>query len=109
MSEIEVVKKIESLGLQIYPNVTPQDIDFPVVTYFVVNERKKQDLTASIWANVKMFQVDIWSTSYKEVKELKEQIINKLLELEITDITIQDLYESDTKLYRELIQFQIKE
>jgi len=109
MSEIEVVDKIKSLGLQVYPNVAPQDVDFPVVTYFVVSERKKQDLTASIWANVKRFQVDIWSKSYKEVKELKEQIINRLLELKITDINIQDLYESDTKLYRELIQFYIKE
>ncbi len=109
MSETKVYQKLKTLGVDVYPFVAPQSCSYPVITYFVVSERKKQLLNAATYGEVKRFQVDVWSNSYKEAKELKEEIVSLLVELEAEDINIQDLYEDDTKLFRELIQFYIKE
>ena len=109
MTEARIYQALSSLGVDVYPMVAPQDATLPCITYLVVSERKKQVLDASIWAQSKRFQVDIWSESYKEAKELKEQAIGKLVELEAVDITARDLFEDDTKIYREIIEFYIKE
>ena len=109
MSEIAVYNAIKSLGVAVYPHIAPQDATLPCITYFVVIERKKQVNDASIYGEVKRFQVDVWSESYKEAKELKEQVVGKMVDLDATGISVRDLFEEDSKVYRQIIEFYIME
>lgn len=109
MTETKVYQALSALGIDVYPISAPRDASYPFATYFVVSERKKQDIGAGIYAQVQRYQLDIWAKSYAQAKEIKEQAIEKLVELDATQISAQDLFEKEIEVYRELIQFYIKE
>jgi len=91
-----------------YPLKLPQGTDYPAITYIVVADIQDQALYGNIYEKITRFQVDIWTKSYSEGKSLKELVINKIIELRGGDISSQDLYEDDTLLYRQLIDFTIR-
>lgn len=107
--EVRLVNKLQELGVPVYPIHAPMDTPMPCVTYQVVSERKKQVLDASIYALSVRFQVDVWSESYKEAKELSSRVITALVSLNATDILVREQYEPDTKTYRQIIDFYLKE
>lgn len=107
--ELSLVGKLRELGIPFYPLHAPLDTPMPCVTYHVVSERKKQILNASIYALAVRFQVDVWSRSYKEAKEIAEAIVDKIVALNATDIFLREQYEHDTKTYRQMIDFYLKE
>ena len=109
MMESKLFAALSELGVSVYPLFAPIDARLPCITYYVVLEHKKQVIDASIYAQVQRFEVDIWSESYKEAKELKEGIVDKIISLGATDITTRDMLEKETKVYRQIIEFYIKE
>jgi hypothetical protein len=108
MIEAAVYSKLSELGYQVYPIKLPQNASYPAITYMVIADNGEQNLTtADIYARNVRVQVDIWAKSYKDVKTIKAQVWAKLVELKASNLTAIDGFESDTELYREIIDFKI--
>ena len=110
MLEASVYSQLTKLDVPVYPVKIKQNTQFPCVTYMVVAE---VDRTAENKSEVAFksyrFQVDIFAKSYKEAKELKDKAIELILELGASDINVVDMYEDEEMLFREMIDFTIKE
>ena len=107
--EADVYKKLTYLSVPVYPVKIKQESDFPCIVYTVVSEVDKVAENAGevAYKNYR-FQVDVFSKSYKEAKELKDKVIEAVTELGATDISVVDMWEEEVFLYRELIDFTIK-
>jgi hypothetical protein len=108
MIETIVYDKLNELNYPIYPIKLPQNASYPAITYIVVADNGQQDITQnSVYARDVRVQVDVWAKSYKEVKTIKAQVWAKLVELKANNLMAVDGFESDTELYREIIDFKI--
>ena len=106
--EVDVYNKLTSLNIPVYPVKIKQNTTFPCAVYFVVAEVSKDadNKNEIVYKSYRM-QVDIYSKSYKEAKNLKDKAIDLLLELNATEISAVDMYEDEEMLYREMIDFKI--
>lgn len=117
MIESDLVSHLKSdvtlntlIGGRIYPLVAPQNVIKPYITYQVISDNNKQCLRGGIYKNSVRCQIDCWSTKYSEVKAIKQAVINRLVGFKSSsDINPMDGYESETLLYRQIIDFTIKE
>jgi hypothetical protein len=108
--EASVYSQLTNLGIPVYPVKIKENSKFPCITYMVVAEvDKTTENKSEIAFKSHRFQVDIFARSYKEAKELKDKAIELLLELGARDISVVDGYEDEEVLFREIIDFTIKE
>lgn len=97
------------VGTRIYPKVAPQNAQTPYIVYHVINDNSNQCLGGSIYQNDVRFQIDCWSLKYSEVKQIREAVKSSLIGFKSSNnINCMDDYESETKLYREIIDFKLK-
>ena len=109
MIEASVYSQLTKLNIPVYPVKIKQGSDFPCATYTVVAEVDKiAENRSEVAYKIYRFQLDIFTKSYKEAKELKDKAIELLLGLGASDISVVDMYEDEEMLYRELIDFTIK-
>ena len=92
-----------------YPAVMPQDVVVPAIRYLVVYDGTEQCLAGDVSGRTVRVQVDVFARSYREVKNLKQDVVTAAISLEATGINARDLYEKETGLHRQLIDFTIKE
>jgi len=109
MIEKDLVTSLKTITEYVYPLTMPQDVVFPAMTYQVIYDGTEQSVKGDVCGRDARFQVDIYSKSYSEAKSLKEQVVNKIVDLKGGYISAQDLYDQDTELFRQLIDFKIKE
>ena len=91
-----------------YPVVFPQKVMFPAIVYQVVNASVNQATNGNKTSRDVRFQVDIYAKKYSEAKAISEQVVNEVIVLKGGSISVQDLYDSEEKLHRQLIDFKIK-
>jgi len=91
-----------------YPLILQQGVEYPALTYIVITDIPQQVLYGNIFERDVRIQVDVWTKSYSEGKNLKDLVIDKIIELKGGNISSQDIYEDDTLLYRQLIDFTIR-
>ncbi len=97
------------VGRRIYPMLAPQNVINPYMTYQVVSDDSNQCMGGEVYQNDTRFQIDCWSTKYSEVKAIKEAVENALIGFKSSNsISNMDDYESETQLYRQLIDFRLK-
>ena len=108
MIEKDLVASLKTICPRVYPITMPQDVVFPAMTYQVIYDGANQATNGNFMSRDVRFQVDIYSKSYGEAKGLKEQVVSKIIELKGGSISAQDLFDNETKLYRQLIDFKIK-
>lgn len=99
---------IVSVQDRVYPITAPRDCNPPYVTYQVIREGMGQCMNAEIYDRRVLFQVDIWSKDYDKAKSIKDEVFAKIVALKGADLSARDLYEPETKLHRQLIEFNIK-
>jgi len=109
MIEKDLVASIKTICTRVYPLFMPQNVVFPAVTYQVIYDGTEQGVGGCVWGRDVRIQVDIYSKSYSEAKSLKQQAVNHIIDLKGGNISAQDLYDDDMQLYRQLIDFTIKE
>lgn len=107
MIEVKVYSQLTKLNIPVYPIKIKQGSEFPCITYQVVSINKENDINAGIYGSRYRIQVDIWGRSYKEVKELSLNVVEVLNEIGAKSFSLQDLYENETELYREMIEFNL--
>ena len=92
-----------------YPAVMPQDVVMPSMRYLVVYDSTDQCLAGDVSGRTVRVQVDVFARTYGEAKSLKQDVVTAVMSLGATGINAQDLYEKETQLHRQLINFIIKE
>lgn len=109
MIEKDLYQALKNVTANVYPMFLPQDAVYPAITYQVIYDGANQAFNSGNYMsrNVR-FQVDVFSKSYSEAKSLKEQVINEAIGLKAGSISSQDIYENRVKLYRQLLDFNIK-
>ena len=116
MIEIDLVAHLKSdvaltnlIGARIYPLVAPQNVVKPYITYQVINGNNNQCFSGGIYQKDIRFQIDCWSLKYSEVKAISEAVVKRLEGFKSSNnINVIDGYESETLLYRQLIDFKLK-
>lgn len=97
------------VSTRIYPLVAPQNVVKPYITYQVINGNNKQCVSGGIFQTDTRFQIDCWSLKYSEVKAIQQAVINSLVGFKNSNsLNTMDDYESETLLYRQIIDFKLK-
>jgi hypothetical protein len=99
---------------RVYPVELPQKPTYPAVTYFRVASNPQVSLEKYEGLNNPLFQMDIWSTSYLQTKEIKENMVtvmdntSRFQSRYSNDV---DFFESEAntkkKLYRLAVDFSV--
>lgn len=98
------------VGTRIYPKVAPQNVARPYIVYHVISDVSNQCLGGGVYQNQVRVQIDCWSEKYSEVKSMKQAVKDSLIGFKSSsEIYSMDDYEPETKLFRELIDFKIKD
>jgi len=108
MIETDLLTALKTVCSQVYPIFMPESTAFPSITYQVVYDGANQATNGNLSSRDVRFQVDIYSKGYGEAKSLKDLVVNEVIGLKGGDISSQDLYEDEQKLFRQLIDFKIK-
>jgi hypothetical protein len=108
MIEIDLYNALNSICERTYPLIFPDNVIFPAMSYQVIFDGANQATNGNYMSRDVRFQVDIYSKSYAEAKDLKGQVVASIIFLGAGDISAQDLYDDETELYRQLIDFNIK-
>ncbi len=105
-NDIDLKKLIDT---RIYPMNLKQDCLFPALRFFIIYEDTKQDLQGDIYTNTLHFQIDIFSRTYLEARELKELLKSAVYNFKFQsfEFNSKDMYENDTKLFRIVCSFFI--
>lgn len=83
---------------RIYPLVIPQDCLYPAIVYFKVSEIPAHAMGIDGTVLTARFQISVFASSYKSMKEVSVQVIAALSRYR--DAVIQDiLFENQTDLY----------
>lgn len=95
---------------RVYPIVAPQNVVKPYITYRVVSGLKLQCMSGQIYQGSYRMQLDCFSTTYSNVKAISEAVKSALIGfLDSNNIDIIDDYDDESQLFRQIIDFNIKE
>ena len=99
----------ELVADRIYPITAPENCETPYVTYQNINYTDETSVQGDIHSEKALFQIDVFSKSYSEVKEVKGAVKDAMYQFEYFPhyFNARDLYEKDTQLHRQLIEFNI--
>jgi hypothetical protein len=82
----------------------------PYITYQVISDNSNQCVGGTVYQSDVRFQLDCWSTKYSDVKAIKTAVINAIVGFKSSSsISVMDDYESETLLYRQMIDFKLKQ
>ncbi len=108
MIEKDLYNTLKNVCERVYPVKMPQGVVYPAITYFVVSDIPEQSLYGNIFDNSTRLQIDIWTKSYEEGKDLKVAVVEKIIELKGSNMSSQDFFEDDIEVYRQIIDFIIR-
>ena len=97
-------------ALRAYPEVMPQQVVLPAVTYTIIAGSYDFDLQGTTGLSRKLVQIDSWSTTrsgaYSQMVEAQNLMLASTA-FQVTGVeeTGAERYEPDTKLYRESREF----
>ena len=95
---------------RVYPLVAPQNVIKPYITYRVVSGLKLQCIGGQIYQGDYRMQLDCFSLTYSNVKAISEAVKNALVGfMDSNSINIIDDYEDQTALFKQIIDFKIKD
>lgn len=95
---------------RVYPMKMAQDSLKPALVYTVIEDSDRQFMSGSFFNSDIRIQLDCYAESYLDVQALKAQVKEALYSFDYPpfELSSRDIYEDDTKLYRQLIDFNIK-
>lgn len=105
-SDIDLSHLVED---RIYPLKAKDGVVTPYITYSIVSNIDITSLQGDNYANKTRVQLDIFSKSYSEVKAVLGAVKSSMYKYktQVHNFSSRDLFEEDTQLYRQLIEFNI--
>lgn len=100
---------ISLVGDRIFPMIAPTGTVTPYITYQMISDVDLTSVQGENYGNKTRFQIDIFGKKYLEVKAVKGAVKDAMynFNLPIYDFISRDLFEGDTELKRQLIEFKI--
>lgn len=97
------------VGDRIYPLKAPENSQTPFLVYQNINYKDETSMQGEAYANKSLFQIDVYSTSYSSSKVILGAVRNAMYQFKKQPhyLSARDLYEKDTKLFRQLIEFNL--
>ena len=97
------------ISTRIFPLIIPEKSTMPCAVYTVINDKDNASLQGDIYSNDVTVQIDCYSSKYAQAKAVKEAVKEALYKFSYYphDLNSMDIYEEDTKLHRQLINFKI--
>lgn len=96
---------------RVYPSILPQTPTLPAVSYARISAIPTYSLAGRSSLRHATIEINAWAMTYAEVKALAEAIEDAMdadgSAFKAVQITDQDLYESDIKIYRVLAEYSI--
>jgi hypothetical protein len=94
---------------RIYPLTAPENCKTPYITYRNIIDMDLTSFQGDNYSNKTSIQLDIYSPRYSEVKAVAGAVKIAMYKYSITPhgYTCRDILESDTKLFRQLIEFKL--
>ena len=94
---------------RIYPLLAPENCKTPFIVYQNISDVDQTSFQGDNYANKTRFQLDIYANKYIQAKELKSAVKIAMYDFKHFphEFTSRDMYEKDTKLHRQLIEFKI--
>jgi hypothetical protein len=94
---------------RIYPLTAPENCKTPYITYQTISNIDLTSLQGDNYANKTNIQLDIYSSKYSEVKSVLGAVKEAIYSFKYFphNFNSRDVFESDTKLHRQLIQFKL--
>ncbi|PHR57285.1 MAG: hypothetical protein COA44_06185 [Arcobacter sp.] len=105
-----LLTKVTLVNERVYPSLMPQDCLKPALVYSITNDADTQGFNGGLTGFKVRVQIDCYSTSYAEVKELKNAVKAALYSFIYYPhgLNTRDNYEEDVQLHRQLIDFSLK-
>lgn len=113
MTEADIYLLLSGLaGGQVYPYVAPLSPDgnvsiSPPWLVFSLPQENSTDVFCGAAESVTTIQVDVYSLTVDEAREIRRHAINALAPAGITEIRKYQDYESDTRLYRSTFEASV--
>ena len=107
MIEKTLFDKLNETGYSVYPLKLPQKVTYPALIYTLISGNNTQEIRGDIIGKKTRFQIDIFATTYKQAKQIKDEVIAKILELKATNINEVDNFEEDIDVYRLILDFYL--
>lgn len=97
------------VGNRIYPLLAPTGVQTPYITFQNISNVDLTSYQGENYASKVRFQIDIYSKKYAEVKAVLGAVKSSMYNFptQVFDFTSRDLYESETGLYRQLIELNL--
>jgi len=97
------------VGDRIYPMVAPQGSTTPYIRYQNIKNADLTSVQGDNYGNKAHIQLDIFSTSYTEVKEILGAVRLAMYQYKYFphEFNAKDEYDKDALLYRQLIEFKL--
>lgn len=101
---------VASVSGRVYPMIMPQDCVKPAIVYSVVNNGDQQNLNDRETYQEIRFQIDIYANSYMEAQTISTEVKSDLYDYEHFPygLNSRDGFDSDTELFRQIIEFKIR-
>jgi hypothetical protein len=94
------------ISTRIYPLVAPQNPVTPFITYQRISKQDTMDLEGKESLDIGRYQFKIYGKTYKEVQDVGE-LLKQAFEGKAFILMQMDDYEPDTKLFANLIDYQL--
>lgn len=99
------------VAARIYPSILPQNPTLPAISYSRVSRSDPYSLSGRSDLRHIVLEINAWAETYAGSKALAQAIEDAMdadgLDIKAVQITDQDLYESDTKIYRVFAEYSI--
>lgn len=95
---------------RVYPLIRPQDSAVPSIVYTIVNDQDRQSISIGRYGFEMRVQIDVYAKSYASAKEIRDAVQSAMYTFGHypNGFSARDLYESETMLFRQLIEFYVK-
>ncbi len=99
------------VDVRIYPLLMPLDCEKPAVVYSITNNKELQALNSrEPYGEEVLIQVDCWDSDFDHCLEVRDAVQNAMYSFtsKAHGFNSRSLFESETGLHRQLIEFKIK-
>lgn len=105
-----LVANVPLVDGRVYPLIMPQDCEKPALVYTVINDGDNKGLEGCVSSYDTRFQVDVYTTSYMEAKDIKNEVKSALYSFSSypEGLNSRDGFEYGTELFRQIIDFTLR-
>jgi len=107
MIEEKLYELFETVGVDVFPQIAPDNIKVPYLTYTDITSIRKRFPNGSVRRVKSRWQIDVYESSSLKVKLLRDRVIEKIDTFSNCsgDISYRDGFEQRVKVYRQIIDF----